>query len=149
MAENVWLPRSKSAHSQISFTSGPYIRAGMDLYRQYAASRLQAKGRQCYRSQNWVCWTSSAAPVTLDVVVGHSIVIFNFDPSKSSVATALPVLMELRHCPVSPPSSLDCRHTIMQHCTYSGIIILEKIEKGRQSLGIESRAPGLSRLCSY
>ena len=124
MAGNVWLPRSKSAHSQVFFMSGPYIRAGMDLYRQYAASRLQAKGRQCYRSQNWVCWTSSAAPVTLDVVVGHSIVIFNFDQSKSGVATALPVPMELRHCPVSPPSSLDCIHTIMQHCTYSGIIIL-------------------------
>ena len=48
--------RSKYARSLVPATL--FLRpdrdvcAGMDLYRRYAASRLQAKGRRCYLSQN-------------------------------------------------------------------------------------------------
>ena len=67
---------------QLSFTFGPYVYAGMDLYRRYAASRLQAIkvsdaiSVKHWSGGRWVCRTSSTAPVMLDVVVGHSIINF-------------------------------------------------------------------------
>ena len=53
---------------QLSFTSRPYIRADMDLYRRYAGFSPVSKGSAMLsQSKHWsggcrVCWTCSAAP---------------------------------------------------------------------------------------
>ena len=74
-AENVWSPCSNlwSAHSQVSaalsFTPGPYVHAGMDLYRWYIGFLPASNGSTILsQSKYWsggrqVCQTCSTAPV--------------------------------------------------------------------------------------
>jgi len=63
---------SFSSAPQLSFTSGPYVRAGMDLYRRYAGLSPASKGSaKLPQSKHWsggrrVC---SAAPVIYIVAI--------------------------------------------------------------------------------
>ena len=60
-AQNLLILRSP----QLSFTFGPYVRVGMDLYRQYAGFLPASKGSaMCYLSQNIgpvVAWSAGPA----------------------------------------------------------------------------------------
>ena len=51
---------------QLSFMFRPYVRTGMDLYRQYADLSPVSKGRRCYLSQNiGPVFAGSARPAPL------------------------------------------------------------------------------------
>ena len=61
---------------QLSFTSGPQVRAGMDLYRQYVGISPASKGRRCYLSVNIgpaVAGSAGPAPPPLIFILNFTI----------------------------------------------------------------------------
>ena len=61
---------------QLSFTSGPQVRAGMDLYRRYVGISPASKGRRCYLSQNIgpaVAGSAGPAPPSLIFILNFTI----------------------------------------------------------------------------